>query len=58
MKDIEEAKEKYAKEVKERRGGCAAYAESRDERFRNNLNQFGEGTAEYMAAAIKNYCKG
>lgn len=29
-----------------------------DERFRNNLNQFGEGTAEYMAAAIKNYCKG
>lgn len=29
MKDIEEAKEKYAKEVKERWGGCAAYAESR-----------------------------
>lgn len=29
MKDIEEAKEKYAKEVKERWDGCAAYAESR-----------------------------
>lgn len=27
-----------------------------DERFRDNLDSFGAGTAEYMAAAIKSYC--
>lgn len=128
-KDIEAAKEKYAKEVKERWGDSEAYAESKrrtdsygkkewaaidagtkeifgafaglsqrniapdseealrvvkrwqdfiskhfypcsneilsglgmmyteDERFRNNLDKFGAGTAEYMSAAIKSYCK-
>jgi Predicted transcriptional regulators len=28
-----------------------------DERFRSNLNRFGEGTAEFMSAAIAVFCK-
>ena len=27
-----------------------------DERFTKNINKFGEGTAEFMSEAIKNYC--
>ncbi len=129
MKEIEETKEKYGKEAKERWGKTDAYAESErrtasygkeewavidkevkeifaafadladknkspdctqaqetvkrwqdcitnnfypcsneilqslgsmyiaDERFTNNLDKFGEGTAEFMAKAIEFYCK-
>ena len=27
-----------------------------DERFKNNINEFGEGTAEFVAESIKIYC--
>ena len=27
-----------------------------DERFKNNIDQYGEGTAEFMAKAIELYC--
>ena len=28
-----------------------------DERFKNNIDKCGEGTAEFVSLAIKNYCK-
>ena len=28
-----------------------------DERFKANIDQYGEGTAEYARDAIRNYCK-
>ncbi len=28
-----------------------------DERFRNNINRYGVGTADFLSAAIKCYCK-
>ena len=28
-----------------------------DERFKNNIDKYGEGTAEFAAAAIEIYCK-
>jgi len=29
-----------------------------DERFKENIDRFGEGTAEYASLAINAYCKG
>ena len=29
-----------------------------DERFKNNIDKYGEGTAEYTSQAIEVYCKG
>lgn len=31
---------------------------TQDERFRENLDRFGEGTAAFLSAAIREYCKG
>ena len=36
---------------------CLGKMYTADERFKSNINRFGEGTAEFMSEAIEIYCK-